>query len=124
MVDSTFLARKLGRLVEYIDDLDEQKGITLAEWQSNKVIRNHIERTLHKAVETCLDIGKHAIVGLQLRTPADYKEVMVILTEAGVLPRDRLAQYMKMAQFRNVIVHDYDDIDPIIFFCDYKKWFG
>lgn len=57
MVNRSFLERKLSRLVEYIDDLDEQKGITLADWQSNKILRNHIERTLHKAVETCLDIG-------------------------------------------------------------------
>jgi hypothetical protein len=39
MVNRSFLERKLSRLVEYIDDLDEQKGITLADWQSNKILR-------------------------------------------------------------------------------------
>ncbi|MDQ7792043.1 MAG: DUF86 domain-containing protein [Clostridia bacterium] len=121
MVNLSFLERKLSRLVEYIDDLDEQKGITLADWQSNKILRNHIERTLHKAVETCLDIGKHVIVSLRLRTPDDYKDIMVILTEANILPKERLGRYVKMAQFRNVIVHDYDDIDPVIVFAVLRK---
>jgi uncharacterized protein YutE (UPF0331/DUF86 family) len=114
MVDHSLIRRKISRLAEYIADLEEQRSISLAEWESNKMLRNYIERTLHKAVEACLDIGKHMIVGLGLRTPEDYKDVMIILAEAGILPREKLNQFKKMAQFRSVIVHDYEDIDPVI----------
>lgn len=114
MVDHSLIKRKISRLAEYIADLEEQQNISLNEWESNKMLRNHIERTLHKAVEACLDIGKHMIVGLGLRTPEDYKDIMVIMTEAGILPKEKLNQFKKMAQFRSVIVHDYEDIDPVI----------
>lgn len=114
MVDDSLIRRKISRLAEYIADLEEQKNVSLNEWESNKMLRNHIERTLHKAVEVCLDIGKHMIVGLGLRTPEDYKDVMIILAEAGILPKEKLNQFKKMAQFRSVIVNDYDDIDPAI----------
>lgn len=112
MVDRDFIQRKTGRLAEYITDLEEQRHISVAEWETNKMLRNHIERTLHKAVENCLDIGKHLIAGLNLRTPEDYKDIMIILTEAGVLPQEKLSKFKKVAQFRNVVVHDYETIDP------------
>jgi uncharacterized protein YutE (UPF0331/DUF86 family) len=114
MVDRTFIQRKIDRLVEFIADLEEQRNVSVAEWETNKMLRNHIERTLHKAVESCLDIGKHLIAGKGLRTPEDYKDIMVILTEAGILPKEYLNKFKKMAQFRNVLVHDYEDVDPYI----------
>jgi hypothetical protein len=41
-----------------------------------------------------------------LHTPEDYKDIMVVLTEAGILPQEKLGKFKKMAQFRSVIVHD------------------
>lgn len=114
VVDQSLIRRKISRLSEYIADLEEQRDVSLNDWESNKILRNHIERTLHKAVEACLDIGKHIIVGLGLRTPEDYKDIMIILAEAGILPKEKLNQFKKMAQFRSVIVHDYEDIDPVV----------
>lgn len=114
VMDHSLIRKKISRLTEYISDLEEQRNVSITEWESNKMLRNHIERTLHKAVEACLDIGKHMIVGLGLRTPENYKDVMIILTEAGILPKEKLNLFKKMAQFRSVIVHDYEDIDPVI----------
>ena len=98
-------------LAEYISDLEEHAGIKLNEIKENKVLRRYLERTLHLAVEACLDIGNHLIADLELREPQDYKDIMAVLTEAGCLPPDRLENFKKMAQFRNVIVHDYVRID-------------
>jgi len=72
-------------------------------------------------VETCLDIGGHIIADLTLREPADYKDIMAVLTENGYLPEDRLDTFQKMAKFRNVIVHDYTRIDPEILYAVLQK---
>ncbi|MBC7106018.1 MAG: DUF86 domain-containing protein, partial [Firmicutes bacterium] len=69
----------------------------------------------------CLDIGNHVIADLNLREPADYKDVMAVLTEAGYLPPAKLTDFKKMAQFRNVIVHDYARIDPEILYAILQK---
>jgi uncharacterized protein YutE (UPF0331/DUF86 family) len=121
MVDQDFIRRKTDRLVECIADLEEQRHISVTEWETAKVLRNHIERTRHKAVESCLAIGKHLIAALNLRTPEDYKDIMVILVEAGILPAEKLGKFRKMAQFRNVIVHDYERIDPLIILSILRK---
>lgn len=118
MVDKELLAEKTKLLAEYIADLGEQAQahIKLNDLKENKMLRRYIERTLHLAVEACLDIGNHLIADLGLREPHDYKEIMVVLTEAGYLPAGKLANLKKMAQFRNVIVHDYARIDPEILY--------
>jgi len=86
----------------------------LGELRDNKVWRRFIERTLPLAVEACLDTGNHLIADLRRREPQDDKDVMAVLAESGYLPAKRLAPFQKMAQFRNVIVHDYARIDPEI----------
>ena len=114
MIDHAFMKKKLDRLLEYIQDIEEQQHLSVADLETDKVLRNHIERSLHKAVESCLDIGKHLIAAMGLRTPEDYSDIMVILAEAGILPKEDLLKFKKMAQFRNVIVHNYEKIDPQI----------
>jgi len=116
VVDELLLQEKLALLTEYLEDLKTEKQITLKELKENKVLRRYIERTLHLAVEACLDIGSHIIADLKLRDPEDYKDVMVVLCEAGYLPQDKLGSFKRMAQFRNVIVHDYVRIDPEILY--------
>jgi len=114
VVDEMLLQEKLALLTEYLADLQAEQQVTLKELKANKVLRRYLERTLHMAVETCLDIGSHIIADLKLREPEDYKDIMVVLCEAGYLPQDKLDSFKRMAQFRNVIVHDYARINPEI----------
>ncbi|MDA8336649.1 MAG: DUF86 domain-containing protein [Peptococcaceae bacterium] len=101
-------------MTSYIGDLREETAVGLEELKENKRIRRYVERTLHLAVEACLDIGNHLIADLGLREPENYKDIMVILTEAGYLPKENVRQFKDMAGFRNVIVHDYTRVDPVI----------
>jgi len=116
MVDKQLLQEKLKLLAEYIVDLQKESSTTLQEIKQNKKQRRYLERTLHLAVEACLDIGSHLIADIGLREPEDNKDIMTVLTEAGYLPENMLNNFQKMAQFRNVIVHDYARIDPEILY--------
>jgi uncharacterized protein YutE (UPF0331/DUF86 family) len=114
VVNQPLLEEKTRLLAEYIADLQEHRHVSLAELKENKLLRRYIERTLHLAVQACLDIGNHLIADLRLREPEDYKDIVAVLTENGILPKEKLEQYQRMAQFRNVIVHDYARVDPEI----------
>ncbi|MFZ5898431.1 MAG: type VII toxin-antitoxin system HepT family RNase toxin [Bacillota bacterium] len=124
MVDRDLLRHKLHLLSRSIAKLDKYRNISLAELAGNEERRDAIERVLHVAVQSCLDIGNHVIADLDLREPADYKDIMVILTEAGILPKEKAKQFTRMAQFRNVIVHQYDEIDPAIILSILQKDIG
>lgn len=114
MTDTEVLRERLALLAEYIADLEAERNISLQDFKREKRIRRYVERTLHLAVESCLDIASHIISGEGLREPMDNKDIFVVLGEAGYLSDSLVKRLVKMAQFRNIIVHDYARLDPEI----------
>lgn len=111
-MDQELIKERLKMLIEYIHDLEGVQDLTFAEFQSNKMLRRYVERTLHLAIEACLDLGNHIISELGLREPLRNRDIFIVLVESGYLEQDRQEYYVKMAGFRNLIVHDYSKIEP------------
>lgn len=112
------------RLNEYTSDLYDLQAINFQTYEENKIIRRAVERTLHLAVEACLDIGQHIIAQEGFRTPKDNKDVFQILAEEGIVPETLLPTLVAMARFRNLIVHDYTRIDDAAVFGILKRRLG
>ncbi len=66
---------------------------------------------LHLSIEAVLDISHHLIKDLKLRAPSDYADNFQILYEAKVIPKRFSEKLVKMARFRNLLVHDYLKLD-------------
>jgi uncharacterized protein YutE (UPF0331/DUF86 family) len=115
-VKKAVIYERLKLLNEYIGDLQQLQPVSFDTYQENKLIRRTVERTLHLAVEACLDIGQHLIAQEGYRTPRNNKEVFQILHEEGIFSADLLDRLMAMAGFRNLIVHDYAHIDDAAVF--------
>lgn len=111
MVDLEVTRNRLALLGEYIADLQAEQGVSLNDFKSDKRQRRYVERTLHLAVESCLDIASHIISAEGLREPRDNKDIFAVLGEANYLPEVLVTRLMKMAQFRNILVHDYTRLD-------------
>ncbi|BCV22949.1 type VII toxin-antitoxin system HepT family RNase toxin [Moorella sp. Hama-1] len=111
MVDQEVTRNRLALLGEYIADLQAEQGVSLNDFKSDKRQRRYVERTLHLAVESCLDIASHIISAEGLREPRDNKDIFAVLGEANYLPEVLVTRLMKMAQFRNILVHDYTRLD-------------
>ncbi|TWH47932.1 DUF86 domain-containing protein [Sporomusa sp. KB1] len=114
MVDQAVVERKLMLLAEYVQDLKEIQQITFEEFTSDKRLRRYVERTLHVALEACFDIGSHWISDQGWREPSTYREIVIVLAENGIFTMEQAGTYQKMAQFRNLLVHDYAKIEPEI----------
>ncbi|MCX7841156.1 MAG: DUF86 domain-containing protein [Anaerolineae bacterium] len=63
------------------------------------------------AIEICIDVGNHIIAGKQFRAPTDYADVFRILGENQVIPKEFARTLGKMAGFRNLLVHNYLEVD-------------
>ena len=46
------------------------------------------------------------------REPRDNKDLFTVLYENGVIGEETCRSMVKMAKFRNIVVHDYARIDP------------
>ena len=107
-----------------MNDLLELQNVDLQTYAEDKLIRRAVERTLHLAVEACLDIGQHIIVQEGFRRPEDNKDVFVVLSEEDLVPVELVPSLVNMAKFRNLIVHDYARIDNAVVFGILKRRLG
>ncbi len=114
MVDNSLILRKLSALDEYLKQIEEYTAITVKAYAGDWKVQRIVERTLQMMIETCLDISGHVIANEKLRVPDTYADTFRILVENGILSRSHLDSFEKMAKFRNIVVHDYEIIDPEI----------
>lgn len=122
MVDSDVIQRRLTALEEYISDLEKaRKDKCLEEFTTDKIFRRYVERTLHMAIEACLDIANYIISYEGYREPQNNKDCFEVLNEQNIISDQLNTQLKKMAQFRNIIVHDYLKIQPEIVYAILKK---
>lgn len=63
------------------------------------------------AIEALIDINNHIISRNKLRSPDDYADSFTVLYESSILDRAFTDELMKMARFRNRLVHLYWDVD-------------
>ena len=117
----TVILERLTLLDEYVSDLRSLQDVDYQTYAESKLIHRTVERTLHLAVEACLDIGQHVIAQEGFRRPADNPDVFTVLVEEQILPGDLQPRLMAMARFRNLIVHDYARIDNQVVFAILKK---
>lgn len=114
MVDQTLILRKLTELEQYLIQINEFSGISVAEYSSAWKTQRIVDRTLQMMIETCLDIAGHIISDERYRIPDTYADIFKVLYENGIIKESLLDALTNMAKFRNIVVHHYDKIDPAI----------
>jgi uncharacterized protein YutE (UPF0331/DUF86 family) len=68
------------------------------------------ESYLRRALEALLDLGRHILAKGIGQGPAEYKEVAIALARAQVLDESRGALLVRLAGYRNRLVHFYDEV--------------
>jgi len=63
------------------------------------------------AIEAAVDIGNHLISKNRWRTPEDYADTFRVLGEEGVFEAPFVGELIRMARFRNRLVHLYWKVD-------------
>lgn len=66
---------------------------------------------LQRACEQCIDLANHAIRVRKLGLPKESKESFRMLAQNGIIPRDLAADLEHMVGFRNILVHEYQNLD-------------
>ena len=94
--------------------LGPYRSLDLAAYRGDWKIQRIIERTLHLAIETCMDVADHIVADRRLPVPETGAATFEILGDANILPRDLAESLAKMVGFRNILVHDYARLDPAI----------
>lgn len=113
---------KLSKLEELIKAIKKlQKLVDRKKFLTDDIVRKAIERYLQLAIEAVLDISDQVINEKGYRKPEDYKDGILILAENKILPKKFAENFSKAAGFRNILVHDYVDLDQEKIYQHFKE---
>ncbi len=111
MVRKEVLRKRLNKLDEHLEILHRLQRYNFETFTNDPEHYGSAERFLHLTIEALTDIGNHIIADLALGTVNSYRDIPEILVEHGYIEHELAATWIKMIGFRNVLVHEYLDID-------------
>ena len=111
MVDRDFVLRKLADVERYLGELSEFRDIDQAAYASDWKTQRIVERTLHLAIEACMDVADHLVADRRLPVPETAAGAFITLADAGVFEPEIGKALGRMVAFRNILVHDYARLD-------------
>ena len=106
--------QKSKNIDEYLKYLDQIKKELKGE--KDKFINDFhfyglVERYLQLAIQTFIDSVAMLIINLELEKPENNQEAISLLYNHGIISADLAERLEGMIGFRNILVHEYDDID-------------
>ena len=112
MVDRYVIQARLAKIREYIALLKKIRGLTDEEhFVKDPLIYGNAERYLQLAIQAVLDISNHVVADKKLSLPGDNRQLFEVLSKHKVLSAPLSKKLISMAGFRNVLVHEYLEID-------------
>ena len=106
------IENKISSIKKYLDILKRYRGYSVIEIKNNIDIRGALERYLYLAVQASIDLAEAVIAYKNFRKPITLAESFDILFEGKVVTdRALIERLINMVGFRNIIAHDYGEIN-------------
>lgn len=112
---------KLERLDEYLKYLKEIQKVNKKSFTNDFHFFGLGERYLHLAIEVLIDVGKSLIIAENLKKPEDNSDIFPILHDHKIISKKLIENLIGIANFRNIIVHEYEKIDREIVYEKLQK---
>jgi uncharacterized protein YutE (UPF0331/DUF86 family) len=113
MTDDVF-ERRTRRFVEALEILERLGRTPWERFSVDPEKYGAAERFLQTAVEILNDLGAHLVARLGVSPVERYRDVPARLLEAGSLTERQAELWRRVIGFRNVVVHDYLEVDRAI----------
>jgi uncharacterized protein YutE (UPF0331/DUF86 family) len=110
-MDKDVVNRKLESLRHCIARITSKMPITREVLRSNYDLQDIIALNLERAVQICVDIAAHVISETEMPPPSTMAEGLARLAELQILPLQLAESLQKAVAFRNILVHNYTDIN-------------
>jgi len=111
VIEADLIRRKLSRLNMYLDKLKPIAEHTLEEYLSDFYLKASAERLIQLIVDCASDINNHVVVEMGQRPPEDYASSFIRASETGMLTAELANRLKGSGGMRNILVHEYLDID-------------
>jgi uncharacterized protein YutE (UPF0331/DUF86 family)/predicted nucleotidyltransferase len=103
--------RKLATVEQTVDRLQDWMPLTSDLLARDIRLQWAVERGLQIAAEAVFDTGSHVLAGQFREIIDEYAQIPPRLAARGVIAPETAQRLTGLAGFRNVLVHDYADVD-------------
>ena len=111
MVDAQILVVKLKELEKYIAELEKLKTTSLETLSKDLNKIWSLEHGLQLSIQIVIDIGNHILADMKESNIETYTDVIDLLGVKKVIPVDFAKRIRAMVGLRNILVHEYVEVD-------------
>ncbi|MDI6765249.1 MAG: DUF86 domain-containing protein [Bacteroidota bacterium] len=112
MMKRESIVAKLQKLDETIKSLEQLKSHSRGKILDDYLLQAALERNLQIASQVVLDIGNSILAERGIRGIHEYKDIIIRLGSEGIIPKEFSEKIFPIAGLRNLLVHNYLEIDP------------
>jgi uncharacterized protein YutE (UPF0331/DUF86 family) len=113
VVDEDRVLRLLRSITDDVAVL-EREARASEERRQDLIWLRGVKYTFVTAIEACVDVAQHICATEGWGPPADNGDAARLLGEHGVLTTELAASVRKAVGFRNVLVHDYIEVNDAV----------
>ncbi|MDZ7670551.1 MAG: DUF86 domain-containing protein [Gammaproteobacteria bacterium] len=114
MVRPEVVRRRLEQLGDYLAILERYRRYDLEAFLVEPERYGSAERFLQLAIEATLDMGSHIIADETLGSVEQSRDIPRRFREHGLLTEDLEERWIRMIGFRNILVHEYLEVDRAV----------
>lgn len=112
-LDPNRVHAKLATMREILDELDDLQGLTFEQLTKDRRTRAAVERFISQLVDLAVDINAHVVAARLDKAASNYRETFKLSADAGAITHELADQLAPSVGMRNVIVHEYLDLDLV-----------
>lgn len=102
---------RLGLIRDLLGDLEQLAPSDVGALNSDRIRRHATERILTQLVELAVSINSHLAVTRGGEAPTSYRESFAAAARLGAIDEDLRSRLAPSVGLRNVLVHEYVEID-------------
>lgn len=110
-LDTRIIEKRLAKLEEVTIRLEQEKPRSLQQLTESEVLSDATLYRLQIGIEAIVDIGSHILAEVYHQHPETYKDTLIELGTVGVVPPEFIEKNVTMVGFRNLIVHQYGEVN-------------
>lgn len=111
MIRTEVIQKRLNKLDEYLSILYGLQKYSFEEFIKNPEHYGSAERFLQLGIEVITDLGNHVIAEQELGIVNWHSDIPTLLETSGYINTNIKEKWIRMIGFRNILIHEYLDID-------------
>ncbi len=117
MVNRTVISSKANKINEHIKKIDKYMNLSKKEFFQDVDVQDIVEYNLFQIINHLISIMQHIVVDEQYALPETAYDSSYVLYDKGILSEKDLDLIKKMIGFRNIIGHDYINLNKdVVYF--------